>query len=202
VFSISDVPERSAKGAHEMDAVAETPPLDVKGFREVLGAFATGVTVITTVTGDGARLGTTASSFNSVSLDPPLVLFSIARNALSFVAWQRTKGFAVNILSEQQAAISTRFARPLTDKWSGLVAEPGPVAGLPLLPGALASMECVSHARYDGGDHVIMVGRVVSLQRGRPGDRPLVFFASRYRALEDDEKVPTPRDVDVWLHGW
>jgi flavin reductase (DIM6/NTAB) family NADH-FMN oxidoreductase RutF len=185
-----------------MDAMVETQPLDAKAFREVLGTFATGVTVITTITVDGERLGTTASSFNSVSLDPPLVLFSIARSARSFDAWQQALGFAVNILAEEQVDISTRFARPLTDKWGGLVPEPGPMAGLPLLAGALASMECASYAKYDGGDHVIMVGRVVSLRRRRSHGRPLLFFGTRYRALDDDERIPTPRNVDVWLHGW
>jgi flavin reductase (DIM6/NTAB) family NADH-FMN oxidoreductase RutF len=185
-----------------MDAMVETQPLDAKAFRELLGTFATGVTVITTITADGERLGTTASSFNSVSLDPPLVLFSIARSAWSFDAWQQAGGFAVNILAEEQDDISTRFARPRTDKWSGLVPEAGTAAGLPLLPGALASMECVSYAKYDGGDHVIMVGRVVSLRRRQSHGRPLLFFGSRYRALGDDERIPTPRDVDIWLHGW
>jgi flavin reductase (DIM6/NTAB) family NADH-FMN oxidoreductase RutF len=182
--------------------MAETQPFDAKAFREVLGTFATGVTVIATITAGGERLGTTASSFNSVSLDPPLVLFSIARSARSFAAWQQASAFAVNILAEEQDDISTRLARPLTDKWSGVVPEAGPAAGLPLLPGALAWMECVSYATYDGGDHVIMVGRVVSLQRQRLRGRPLLFYGSRYRTLDDDERIATPRNVDIWLHGW
>jgi flavin reductase (DIM6/NTAB) family NADH-FMN oxidoreductase RutF len=184
------------------DAMAELQPLNAKALREVLSSFATGVTVVTTITADGQRLGTTASSFNSVSLDPPLVLFSIARTARSFAAWQQAKAFAVNILAEEQHDISTRFARPLMDKWSGVVPEAGPAAGLPLLPGVLAAMECVSYARYDGGDHVIMVGRVVSLQHRQPNGRPLVFFGSRYRTLDVDERIATPRNVDIWLHGW
>ena len=78
----------------------------------------------------------------------------------------------------------------------------GPAKGLPLLPGALVSMECTSFANYDGGDHVIMVGRVVSLIRRRQGVRPLVFFGSRYRGLADEDAIPTPRNADIWLHGW
>ncbi|MCO5072960.1 MAG: flavin reductase family protein [Rhizobiaceae bacterium] len=185
-----------------MDARVQEQVFDGRAFREALGNFATGVTVITTVTADGERLGTTASSFNSVSLDPPLVLFSIARNAKAFPAWQKAGAFAVNILAEDQDELSTRFARPLTDKWSGLSPEIGPAEGLPLLPGALVSMECTSFANYDGGDHVIMVGKVVSLIRRREGARPLVFFGSKYRALDDEDPIPTPRNADIWLHGW
>lgn len=185
-----------------MDAMVQESTFDGRAFRDALGTFATGITVITTVTAQGERLGTTASSFNSVSLDPPLVLFSIARNAKAFPAWEEAGGFAVNILAEDQDALSTRFARPLTDKWNGLAPEVGPARGLPLLPDALVSMECASYANYDGGDHLIMVGRVVSLVRRRRGMRPLVFFGSRYRVLADEDAIPTPRDADIWLHGW
>lgn len=185
-----------------MDAMVQRVTFDGRDFREALGTFATGVTVITTVTPSGEMLGTTASSFNSVSLDPPLVLFSIARSAKAFPAWQEAGGFAVNILAEDQDDLSTRFAKPLTDKWSGLVPEVGPVEGLPLLPKALVSMECTSFANYDGGDHVIMVGKVVSLIRRRQGARPLVFFGSKYRALDSEHPIPTPQYVDIWPHAW
>jgi flavin reductase (DIM6/NTAB) family NADH-FMN oxidoreductase RutF len=170
-----------------MNSTIDTAPkaaFDSRAFRDALGTFTTGVTVITTVTPEGEKLGTTASSFNSVSLDPPLVLFSMARNAKAFPAWQQARSFAVNILAEDQDELSARFARPLTDKWSDVIPEHGPVEGLPLLPGALVSMECTSYANYDGGDHIIMVGRVVSFMRRRPHARPLVFFGSRYRALD------------------
>lgn len=171
-------------------------------FRAALGAFATGVTVITAVTPQGERIGTTASSFNSVSLDPPLVLFSIARSAKAFAAWQSVDSYAINVLSEHQDDISTRFARPLSDKWRGLEPIEGPAAGLPLLPEALASIECASYARYDGGDHVIMVGQVLSVHQDRLRSRPLVFFGGRYRQLGAEGQIPTPADADIWLHGW
>jgi flavin reductase (DIM6/NTAB) family NADH-FMN oxidoreductase RutF len=182
--------------------VAASCDIAPKEFREVLGSFATGVTVITAVTAGGERLGSTASSFNSVSLDPPLILFSLARSAKAFDAWQSVEAFAVNILTERQDALSTRFARPLTDKWKDVETVAGPVAGLPLLPGALASMECSTYARYDGGDHIIMVGRAISLTRTPLRPNPLIFYSSRYRKLDRDDEMPTPRDADLWLHGW
>ena len=177
-------------------------PFDARDFRDVLGTFATGVTVITTVTAAGEKLGSTVSSFNSVSLDPPLVLFSIARNAKSFEAWQEARGFAVNVLAEEQVDISNRFGRPLADKWGALAFVSGAVCRFPLIPGALAAMECVHFANYDGGDHLILVGRVVSISRHPASRRPLVFHGGRYRVLDDEERISTPREADVWLHGW
>jgi len=177
-------------------------PFDARDFRDVLGTFATGVTVITTVTAAGEKLGSTVSSFNSVSLDPPLVLFSIARNAKSFEAWQEARGFAVNVLAEEQVDISNRFGRPLADKWGALAFVSGAVCRFPLIPGALAAMECVHFAKYDGGDHLILVGLVVSISRYPARRRPLVFHGGRYRVLDDEERISTPREADVWLHGW
>jgi flavin reductase (DIM6/NTAB) family NADH-FMN oxidoreductase RutF len=173
-----------------------------RDFRDALGLFATGVAVITGMTRDGARLGVTVSSFSSVSLDPPLVLFSMGRNAGGFPAWQAIKTFAVNILAEEQSASSTRFARALTDKWEGV--EPRFAAnGSPLLHGALAWLECTSYASYDGGDHVIFVGHVDALTvRTGPDARPLVFFGGRYRQLDSGRLIQTPPDTDLWLHGW
>lgn len=194
--------DHSSMADEPSDGGPALPPIAPKDLRDVLGSFATGVTVITSRTREGERLGTTASSFNSVSLDPPLVLFSLARNAKSFDAWQRVDGYAVNVLSEHQDGLSTRFARAMTDKWEGIVPVDGPALGLPLLPGALATLECATHARYDGGDHVIMVGRVVSLRGQPPNLGPLVFFGSRYRRLDAADRIATPADADIWLHGW
>jgi flavin reductase (DIM6/NTAB) family NADH-FMN oxidoreductase RutF len=180
-----------------------------RDFRNVLGLFATGVVVITSAGNAGhsdgnrdGRLGATISSFGSVSLDPPLILFSIARRSNAFAAWQSVEHFAVNILAEKHSAISTRFARGATDKWEGVNTCRG-LGGAPLLSDALAWIECRSHARYDGGDHLIIVGYVSSLS-ARPGadDRPLIFFQGKYRQLDVTPKVSTPLDADQWLHGW
>jgi flavin reductase (DIM6/NTAB) family NADH-FMN oxidoreductase RutF len=177
-----------------------------RDFRDALGLFATGVVVITSAGNtDGDRsgyLGATVSSFSSVSLDPPLILFSIGRHSRAFAAWQSVDKFAVNILSENQSALSTRFARALTDKWDGVSVCPG-LGGAPLLSDALAWIECRSYAKYDGGDHLIIVGEVLSLRaRSEAVARPLIFFGGKYRQLDVNPGISTPPDADQWLHGW
>lgn len=160
------------------DAAVLSPPADPRAFRDALGRFATGVAVVTAVTDDGARAGMTISSFNSVSLDPPLVLFSIGRKAHSLPLLLRARSFAVNVLAHDQRAVADAFARPLTDKWSGLsISEaPGEAA---LIDDALAQFRCAPHASHDGGDHVIFVARVLGFAAS---DRtaPLVFHAGAY----------------------
>ncbi len=174
---------------------------DERQFREALGAFATGVAVITGQTDQGERLGMTVSSFNSVSIAPPLVLFSVARRAHSFLAWTSMRRYAINILSQQQEDISNRFARPLGDKWSGLIVLDGKT-GLPILPNALAVFECEAYARYDGGDHEIFVGRVLTLRVSpHKQEEPLVFFGGRYRRLDSGFRDPLPRDASIF-EGW
>jgi flavin reductase (DIM6/NTAB) family NADH-FMN oxidoreductase RutF len=174
---------------------------DDRRFRDALAAFPTGVAVITAVSDAGERLGMTVSSFNSVSLAPPLVLFSVVRRAHSFAAWMQTTRYAVNILSQDQEDISNRFARPLGDKWTGLVVIDGDT-GVPLLPNALASFECESHAHVDGGDHVIFIGRVVALRTTpRRQTQPLIFYGGRYRRLDAGFQDAPPRDAHIF-EGW
>jgi flavin reductase (DIM6/NTAB) family NADH-FMN oxidoreductase RutF len=174
---------------------------DDRRFRDALGAFPTGVAIVTGVTAGGERLGMTVSSFNSVSIAPPLVLFSVARRAHSFAAWAEMPRYAINILSAQQEELSNRFARPLGDKWSGLTVLDGD-AGVPVLPNALATFECEAHARYDGGDHEIFVGRVVALRTSvHKQEAPLIFFGGRYRHLETGFRDMPPRDVSIF-EGW
>lgn len=170
-------------------------------FRDALGAFPTGVAVVTGLTDRGERVGVTVSSFNSVSISPPLVLFSIARHAHSYSAWTSMRAYAVNVLSQQQEEISNRFARALGDKWAGLIVLDG-TNGLPILPNALAVFECEAHARYDGGDHDIFVGRVVNLRRhAHKQEQPLIFFGGRYRRLDEEFKDRPPRDASIF-DGW
>jgi flavin reductase (DIM6/NTAB) family NADH-FMN oxidoreductase RutF len=177
-----------------------------RAFRGVLGMFPTGVAVITTETPAGERLGTTVSSFNAVSLDPPLVLFSLARSARSFAAWNEASTFAISVLSESQQRLSSQFAAAMTDKWKGLTAVPGRETGLPLLGGALAWFECRTWARYDGGDHVIMVGEVLAWERSQgESSRPLVFFNSRYAELAGGDggiRDLAYRDLAYLEHAW
>jgi flavin reductase (DIM6/NTAB) family NADH-FMN oxidoreductase RutF len=170
-------------------------------FRQALGVFPTGIAVVTARAPDGLLVGMTVSSFNSVSLEPPLVLFSVARSALNFSAWQAANAWGISVLGETQDGLSTRFAQFGSGKWLGFEPIAGST-GVPLIPGALAHFECERYAVHDGGDHLIFVGRVLAL--GRPagsGSRPLVFFSGRYHqihraregASEDDERL---------LHGW
>ncbi len=175
--------------------------LEERRFRDALSSFATGVAVVTGLTEAGERLGMTVNSFNSVSLTPPLVLFSVARRARSFAAWTRMSRYAVNILSQQQEELSNRFARPLADKWSGLLVLDGRM-GVPLLPNALAAFECEHHARYDGGDHEIFVGRVLALRLSvHKAEPPLIFFGGRYRRLDDGLPDAPPADASIFA-GW
>lgn len=150
---------------------------DPKEFRSALGAFATGVTVITALDEDGSRVGITANSFNSVSLDPPLVLFSLAKSARSLAVFSRAQHWAVHILGAGQEALSNRFAKSGEDKFAGLELEAG-IGGTPLLGGCAARMQCRSAFRYEGGDHLIFVGEELALDRSEAP--PLVFHAGKY----------------------
>jgi flavin reductase (DIM6/NTAB) family NADH-FMN oxidoreductase RutF len=165
-----------------------TGNLDTQAFRRALGQFATGVAVITAQGADGRALGMTMSSFNSVSLDPPLILFSIDRKAGSLPAMTKARGYAVNILGRDQEHLSNRFSRALDDRWAAVEHTLG-IEAAPLIAGALAHFECVPYAHYDGGDHVIFVGRVVQVT-AHPGSEPLIFYRGAYRGLEEAERSP------------
>jgi len=159
-------------------------------FRRALGEFATGVAIITARSPQNQLIGMTMSSFNSVSVDPPLVLFSVDRKANSLPAMQEAKGFAVNVLAREQECLSNQFAQALSDKWSAVKTSVGH-AEAPLIAGALAHFECEPYAHYDGGDHLIFVARVLR-HTVQPGEAaPLVFFRGRYRDLKDEtEREP------------
>jgi flavin reductase (DIM6/NTAB) family NADH-FMN oxidoreductase RutF len=157
--------------------------LDPRSFRQALGCFATGITVVTSVGLDGEYLGFTANSFNSVSLDPPLVLFSLDRGAYSLKAFEAAGVFAINILREDQEAVSIAFARALSSKWEGVRTEIWQT-GSPILVDALASFDCETTSMHDGGDHVIFVGRVLRLRAGVDG-RPLIYFRGAYRQINE-----------------
>lgn len=171
-----------------MDVAPDLDPgvgLDPMAFRHALGQFATGVAVITAEAAEGRGIGMTMSSFNSVSMDPPLILFSIDRRSSSLQAMTDAKGYAVNILGRGQEHLSATFARSLNDRWSMVEHTLGHEAA-PLIAGALAHFECAPYAHYDGGDHVIFVGRVVRFT-ANPADDPLIFFRGAYRSLEGIE---------------
>ena len=155
---------------------------DSRAFRDALGCFATGITIITAKALDGEVVGFTASSFNAVSLDPPLILFSLGRKAFSLRTFLSTDYFAVNILREDQEELSNRFAKALGDKWSGIEFETWD-AGCPILKDALAKFECKTRFTYEGGDHVIFVGEVVRMTADLDG-KPLLFYRGSYRSID------------------
>lgn len=150
---------------------------DPIAFRTALGAFATGVTIVTTRDAAGHDVGLTVNSFNSVSLNPPMVLWSLARTALSLPAFMEAEHFAVHILAADQEPLSNLFARKGADKFSGLDISRGH-GDVPLLDGCSARFQCRTAFRHEGGDHEIFVGEVVTFEHfDRP---PLVFQGGRY----------------------
>lgn len=180
----------------------DAAPFTARDMRNALGRFPTGVAVITADAANGERLGATVSSFNSVSLDPPLVLFSLAKTAKAITLWEAVPFFAISILGDNQSEISNRFAKAMTDKWDGL--DPVRARKIPasLIRDALAWFECETWARYEGGDHTIIVGKVLHLEAPERADpRPLIFSSGKYRSL-DSASISTPYEASMWLHGW
>jgi 3-hydroxy-9,10-secoandrosta-1,3,5(10)-triene-9,17-dione monooxygenase reductase component len=150
---------------------------DPQGFRQALGAFTTGVTIITTVDATGADVGMTANSFNSVSLTPPLVLWSLGRSSTNFAAFLRATHFAVHVLATDQDSLALRFSQRGIDRFAGLACDRGS-GGIPLLDGATARFECRTAFQHEAGDHVIFVGEVLGFEYW---DRePLVFKRGRF----------------------
>ena len=158
-------------------------------FRSALGAFATGVTIVTTRDAEGADVGLTANSFNSVSLDPPMVLWSLARSARSLSAFLAASHFAVHVLAADQEALSLRFAARGTDKFAGLALERG-AGGIPLLGGCSARFECRTAFRHEAGDHMIFVGEVE--QFGHTDLPELLFHRGRYALAVPKASSPVP----------
>lgn len=162
-----------------------SPPLDPRAFRNALGQFPTGVCVVTAHAEDGEDLGMTMSSFNSLSLDPPLVLFSIDRRANSLPKWQAAGGYAINVLAESQKAVSNRFAQPLSNKWAGVDFDRG-FADAPLLAGGAATFQCAPYAQHDAGDHVLFIAEVRKF-RVHADRAPLIFCKGAYGALKPSD---------------
>ena len=140
--------------------------------------FATGVTIVTARTATGALVGLTASSFNSVSLAPPLVLWSLAHRASSLAAFRNGSHYTINVLSADQQALAMQFAGPAAHRFDGVAFSDG-VAGAPIISGAAASFECFNRSRYDEGDHVIFVGEVEHCSH-REGASPLLYHGGKF----------------------
>lgn len=159
---------------------ARPPDFSSLEFRASLGMFATGVTIVTARTSTGELVGLTANSFNSVSLDPPLVLWSLARAAGSMAAFSNGLHYAINVLAADQQLLAERFASRVPDRWAGVNFTEG-VNGAPLLAGAVASFECFNRSQYAEGDHVIFVGEVERCGH-RAGAAPLLYHGGRFYA--------------------
>ncbi|MFE4197004.1 flavin reductase [Paenarthrobacter sp. NPDC056912] len=157
----------------------DSAAFDLRDFRGALGQFATGVTVVTTVAADGRKVGMTANSFTSVSMEPPLVLWCPSKRAPSLGDFEDATHFAINILASDQHVLSRQFATPSTDKFAGAETTEG-IAGVPLLDGAVATFQCRTVSRHDAGDHVIYVGEVEKYNND--GGAPLIFHSGKYHA--------------------
>ncbi len=156
--------------------------LDTRAFRDALGSFATGVTIVTAKGADGMLAGLTINSFASVSLDPPLVLWSLSLYSPSLPIFQNCSHYAINVLAQDQVALSNHFAAGQTDRFAGREFTPG-ACGAPLLPGCCAWFECKNEMRHAGGDHLIFVGLVEHYRKeSRP---PLLFQGGQYRSLAE-----------------
>ena len=140
--------------------------------------FATGVTIVTARTPAGVLIGLTANSFNSLSLSPPLVLWSLSQAAGSMPALSTGSHYAINVLAADQKALAERFAGRRADRWAGVAYTEG-ASGAPLNSGAAASFECFNRSRYEEGDHVIFVGEVERCSH-RPGAAPLLFHGGKF----------------------
>jgi 3-hydroxy-9,10-secoandrosta-1,3,5(10)-triene-9,17-dione monooxygenase reductase component len=166
--------EASTVHVDDPEAVARA-----RKFRDVLGRFASGVTVVTAISG-GQPVGMTCQSFSSVSLDPPLVLFVPAKTSRAFPLMQRAGKFAVNFLAAHQAELSNTMASRGTDKFAGIPWTPSGATGSPLLEGILGYVDCAIHAVHEAGDHYVVIGRVLDLAEV-DAEHPLLFFQGQYR---------------------
>ncbi|MCZ2103368.1 MAG: flavin reductase family protein [Comamonadaceae bacterium] len=162
--------------------------IDARELRNALGHFATGVTVVTTRGPSGEPIGVTVNSFAALSLDPPLVLWSLAKRSWSLPAFEAASHFAIHVLASDQQALSDRFAKAGHDKFAAIEVGQG-VANVPLLQSCTAVFQCSVEHRYDGGDHVILVGRVELLHTRSAA--PLLFYRGRYATPEYEQPPAT-----------
>lgn len=160
--------------------MSERPPAsDPAHFRKVLGAFPTGVTIVTTVD-DGRPSGLVIGSFTSVSLDPPLVAFLPTKTSSSWAAIERSRRFCVNVVADDQLDVAGVFAGKSDDKFAGIDWTPAPETGSPVLPGSLAWIDCTIDAVHDAGDHVIVVGAVQAMDTTDRDAGPALFYKGGY----------------------
>lgn len=177
----------------------DEPGPDLRLFRNALGRFATGITVVTTRTPDGKREGMTANSFSAVSLDPPLVLWSIKNEAPSCPAFLEAGMFAINVLTQEQAWLSHRFATPRADKFAELDCTEGQ-GGCPLFSETLAHFECRLENTVPAGDHQILIGRVLRASYDEAA-APLLFSSGRYAIAAPLPNIDATSDLAAMWEG-
>ena len=164
-------------------------------FRKALGTFPTGVTVVTTATGDGEPVGLTCSSFNSVSLSPPLVSWALRKESGSLEVFKSSRRFAVHILAEDQIALSNRFASSKPGRFDGLHCKMSK-HGTPIIEHCSARFECKTAYEYEGGDHIIFVGEVID-QELIPDLFPLLFHNGAYAQLKERVNLSDAQDATL-----
>src|SRR5712671_1907713 len=186
---MSDAPKHPADPANEL--ASDNSAIDPRDFRNALGTFATGVTIVTAMAADGKPYGITCNSFASVSLNPPLVLWSLVLYSSSLGAFENASHFAVSVLGASQQELANRFAKSSDDKFDGVEWRPG-LGNAPILADSVANFQCRAANRYYGGDHVIFLGAVEAYAYNR--GEPLLFARSGYgRFLAPDDVSATPK---------
>ncbi|MEX2451257.1 MAG: Cro/CI family transcriptional regulator [Rhodospirillales bacterium] len=176
---VIDIERLTGVSRHELrpDLYPAEQKFDHRELRNALGKFATGITVITTRNNKGRPEGLTANSFTALSLEPPMVLWCLAKRSPSFPAFESCSHFAVNVLNKDQRTLSHQFATPADDKFSGVTWNEG-LGGVPVLPDSLAHFECRNTLRYEGGDHLIFIGEVERFTF-KDGE-PLLYNSGKY----------------------
>ncbi|MFO1111777.1 MAG: flavin reductase family protein [Bradyrhizobium sp.] len=167
---MSDLPKHPADPANEF--ASDNSPIDPRDFRNALGTFGTGVTIVTAMAADGKPYGVTCNSFASVSLNPPLVLWSLGMFSQGLTIFQDASHFTVNVLGVSQQALALQFAKSAGDKFAGVEWKPG-LGNAPVIAGSVAQFQCRAANRYYGGDHIIFLGAVEAYSY--TGQEPLLF---------------------------
>ncbi|WP_339031749.1 flavin reductase family protein [Bradyrhizobium symbiodeficiens] len=187
---MNDLPQQPGAPDPANEFASDSSSIDPRDFRNALGTYATGVTIITAAAPDGKPYGLTCNSFASVSLNPPLVLWSLVVYSWSLTIFQNASHFTVNVLGASQQALATKFAKSSDDKFTGVDWTPG-LGGAPVLAESVANFQCRSVNRYYGGDHVIFLGAVEAYTYG--AKEPLLFARGTFgRFLADDERKTLP----------
>jgi flavin reductase (DIM6/NTAB) family NADH-FMN oxidoreductase RutF len=187
---MNDLPKQPAAPDPAIEFTSDSSPIDPRDFRNALGTYATGVTIITAADPDGKPYGLTCNSFASVSLNPPLVLWSLVVYSSSLTVFQNASHFTVNVLGASQQALANKFAKSSDDKFIGVDWTPG-LGNAPVLAESVANFQCRSVNRYYGGDHVIFLGAVEAYTYS--AKEPLLFAQGAFgRFLTDDERKKSP----------